>query len=225
MTAYLERSEQRGTSCARKLQNTSGASIAIALIFFLICAVVGSLVLTAASINARAVATHRDTQQAEYTVSSAAQLVATQLAPQQANPTTLTWKYGSEKIPESMDWGGDSVPELLKQIWEGVVNDQFKDIWAARNDKETYHLGGSSTSFLTIAASGGPSSGFANVFAWVSVDRDFNITVRLSTDSNPSAVSDYDQVVTAQCVPTYDRNGKLTVCQWNPAVISKARGA
>lgn len=44
------------------LRDTSGASIIIALAFFLICGIIGSVVITAASINAKAVATHKETQ-------------------------------------------------------------------------------------------------------------------------------------------------------------------
>lgn len=58
-----------------KFRDTAGASIVIALVFFLICAIIGSVVLTAASVQAKAVQTHRELQQAEYTVGSAAQTI------------------------------------------------------------------------------------------------------------------------------------------------------
>lgn len=45
-----------------------GASIVIALVFFLICGVVGSVVVTAASVQAKSVQTHVDLQQDEYTM-------------------------------------------------------------------------------------------------------------------------------------------------------------
>lgn len=47
-----------------KFRDTAGASIVIALVFFLICAIIGSVVLTAASVQAKAVQTHRELQQA-----------------------------------------------------------------------------------------------------------------------------------------------------------------
>lgn len=59
-----------------KLEDTSGSSVVLALAFFLICAIVGSIILTAASVNAKTVATYKETQQAEYTVTSAAGLWA-----------------------------------------------------------------------------------------------------------------------------------------------------
>ena len=50
----------------RILRDTSGASIVIALVFFLICGIVGSVVMTAASVQAKAAQTHVDLQQKEY---------------------------------------------------------------------------------------------------------------------------------------------------------------
>ena len=47
----------------RILRDTSGASIVIALVFFLICGIVGSVVMTAASVQAKAAQTHVDLQQ------------------------------------------------------------------------------------------------------------------------------------------------------------------
>ena len=69
----------RGTSVHSHLEDETGASIVIALVFFLICAVIGSVVLTAASVQAKAVQTHREMQQAEFTVGSAAGFIGSQL--------------------------------------------------------------------------------------------------------------------------------------------------
>lgn len=44
------------------LRDERGASLVIALVFFLICAIVGSVVITAASVNAKAVQTHKELQ-------------------------------------------------------------------------------------------------------------------------------------------------------------------
>ena len=63
----------------RILRDTSGASIVIALVFFLICGIVGSVVMTAASVQAKAAQTHVDLQQKEYAMQSAAKLMAQQL--------------------------------------------------------------------------------------------------------------------------------------------------
>lgn len=63
----------------QKLKSKRGASIILALVFFLICAVVGSIVLASASSNAGRLSHMRDEQQAYLTVSSAAKLVREEL--------------------------------------------------------------------------------------------------------------------------------------------------
>ena len=73
-----------------------GASIVIALVFFLICGVVGSVVVTAASVQAKSVQTHVDLQQDEYTMQSAAELVAQQLGGED-----LTWNKKSVVVKVS----------------------------------------------------------------------------------------------------------------------------
>ena len=52
----------------RILRDTSGASVVIALVFFLICGIIGSVVMTAASVQAKAAQTHVDLQQKEYAI-------------------------------------------------------------------------------------------------------------------------------------------------------------
>ena len=68
----------------RILRDTSGASIVIALVFFLICGIIGSVVMTAASVQAKAAQTHVDLQQKEYAMQSAAKLMAQQLGGEDA---------------------------------------------------------------------------------------------------------------------------------------------
>ena len=69
----------------RILRDTSGASIVIALVFFLICGIVGSVVMTAASVQAKAAQPHVDLQQKEYAMQSAAKLMAQQLGGSASN--------------------------------------------------------------------------------------------------------------------------------------------
>ena len=58
--------------------------IVIALVFFLICGIIGSVVMTAASVQAKAAQTHVDLQQKEYAMQSAAKLMAQQLGGEDA---------------------------------------------------------------------------------------------------------------------------------------------
>lgn len=59
----------------RKLKNRSGASILIALVLFLTCAMVGSVVLSSATGNADKIRTRKGEQQEYLSVSSAARLI------------------------------------------------------------------------------------------------------------------------------------------------------
>ena len=58
-----------------KLSSKSGASILIALVFFLMCSMVGAVVLTAATANTGGLANLKNEQQSYFTVSSAARLL------------------------------------------------------------------------------------------------------------------------------------------------------
>lgn len=62
-----------------KLKSNTGASLAIALLLFLICAVLGALVLTAGSASAGRFSKLQERDQTYYKVASAAQLLMTEL--------------------------------------------------------------------------------------------------------------------------------------------------
>lgn len=68
------------TNLRRKLNSQSGASIVIALVFFLVCLTVGAVVLTAATANAGRVTRIQKEQQAYFAVRSAAELLRDELA-------------------------------------------------------------------------------------------------------------------------------------------------
>jgi len=64
----------------QKLKSKRGASIVLALIFFLVCAAIGGIVLASAASNAGRLSHIRQEQQAYLTASSAAKLVRDELA-------------------------------------------------------------------------------------------------------------------------------------------------
>lgn len=77
-----------------KLCSESGASILLALLFFLLCAMVGASVLMAAASNAGKSRSNREEQQKYLTLSSALQLVCDELT---AAEYTAKYNYNSEK--------------------------------------------------------------------------------------------------------------------------------
>lgn len=86
-----------------KLRSQQGASIIIALVFFLLCLTVGVIVLTAATANAGRLQDQRQVQQRYLTVSSAAVLLQEQLAGlafEAVTTTTTIEGQSSEPSPE-----------------------------------------------------------------------------------------------------------------------------
>ena len=64
---------------AKKLHSSAGASIVLALLLFLVCALAGAAAVTAASANVGRYTYQQDGQQAYLAVSSAARLIRDQL--------------------------------------------------------------------------------------------------------------------------------------------------
>ena len=73
-----------------KLSSESGATLILALVFFLLCAVAGSVILVAGSGAAGRLADVKDDQQAYYSVTSAARLMKAEIAKQEYAVNTVT---------------------------------------------------------------------------------------------------------------------------------------
>ena len=80
---------------SEKMRSQSGASILLALLFFLLCAMVGASVLMAAASNAGKIRSNRQEQQKYFTLSSALQLVCDEL---EAAQYTAKYRYVVEDI-------------------------------------------------------------------------------------------------------------------------------
>ena len=182
----------------RILRDTSGASIVIALVFFLICGIVGSVVMTAASVQAKAAQTHVDLQQKEYAMQSAAKLMAQQLG-------------GAYDTAGEASVDTNSLRSMIGQsFW---TERRTKDILAARAEGKDYVLGGSASNRLLIDPPS-EAGGLAPVYGCITVDPDLNITVELSLDSAFAADSPYNTTISIQCTPTFDSQGRVTVIEY-----------
>lgn len=193
------------------LRDTSGASIAIALVFFLICAIIGTIVVTAASVNAKAVQTQLEMQQAEFTVGSAAQTIGSELASAQVgvvnSPAETTAPTPTPTVDaSSLDGQGFAL---------GFWNTYGNAILAARSNH---------TSFSSTGMTVGQDS-VGTVYGRLTVDQDLNITVNLSHDEAFAADSPYNMTVTVQCIPSYDASGNLVSFSYEQAVIQRTGGA
>lgn len=205
------------------LRDERGASIVIALVFFLICAIVGSVVVTAASVNAKAVQTHKDLQQDEYSMASAADLIAQQLGGEDktrsAPCVTVAISYGPDEKP-SVDVS-KVYSEVGKSFW---TKERAATILACREQGIPYTIGDSSSDRLVVHPPF-ESKAMDPAYGKVTVDADLNVTVELSLDEELSASSPYNMTVSVQCTPTYDAAGRLTAFSYGKnTVVKKASG-
>ncbi|WP_139651335.1 hypothetical protein [Raoultibacter phocaeensis] len=205
-------SPRRALQCGSKLIDTSGSSIILALVFFLICAIVGSIVLTAASVNSKATSTYQEAQQAEYTVTSAADLLGSMLA-----GTKATWAYDGEGKPIFSESGSyQDAFGTIAGIWQEYGN----DIWDMRTTQSAQVKPYTVPETLTVSA-----DSLDEVHATIEFDRDLNITVTLSLDPDAEAASGYSMLVSLQAIPEFDRTGKLLAVSWDSYTVAKASSA
>lgn len=212
------------------LRDERGASIGIALVFFLICAIVGSVVVTAASVNAKAVQTHKDLQQDEYSMASAADLIAQQLG---GEDTILDEDYEARPAPcvtVSISYKPDEKPsvdvsKVYSEVGKGFwTKDRTATILACREQGIPYTIGDSSSDRLVVHPPF-ESKAMDPVYGKVTVDADLNVTVELSLDEELSASSPYNMTVSVQCTPTYDAAGRLAAFTYGDnTVVKKASG-
>ena len=172
----------RGTSVHSHLEDETGASIVIALVFFLICAVIGSVVLTAASVQAKAVQTHREMQQAEFTVGSAAGFIGSQL------------KYPLTAVYDDSD-------NLLRLApVSGETNDApfFYVFWQAYGEKiaETYR----NHAYFEVESLKVQQSEVGTVFGRIVVTGNLDFEIDLSLEEDMSASSPYNMHVYIQSI-------------------------
>lgn len=200
-------------SLRRMLRDTSGASIVIALVFFLICGVVGSVVVTAASVEAKSVQTHQDMQQDEYTVQSAAELVAKQLS---GSNVVISVAYSKDGVTPNVV---EVKSKLGKAIW-GDIN--TKGALDARAGGNPYAIGSTAAPIEIETKSTSTASAMRTVNGKITIDRDLNLTADLSLSATFAADSPYNMTVEIPCIPTYDISGKLVSFTYGDAVIEKA---
>lgn len=114
-----------------KLRSQRGATILFALLFFIVCAVIGSIVLTAGAAAAGRLADLEEIDQRYYAVTSAAKVLENQLSDPSAvvtrrlvqDPDTSTEVWTVDGIQKDPD---DSIPQYLRDSVEAVADDSKK---------------------------------------------------------------------------------------------------
>lgn len=164
----------------QKLKSESGASIVIALVFFLLCLTVGAVVLTAASANAGRVKRIEGEQQAYFAVRSAAELLRDEI--EGSSFEALYEKYMS----------GENAPGRLAQphyTLKGLDEEQLPSLFAlirddAKNVFQARYEGASAeerSAIWTVAAPDMP-----RVTVQYRMDEAYGMTLALDTeDTHP----------------------------------------
>ena len=192
----------------RKLRSNEGASLMVALLFFVICAALGSIVLTSATVAAGRMTGMKKGNQSFYAVTSAAELFKTDWVI--GNATFYTDDAGNVVLndsPADIDSGDilyicNSLPEV-------------RDVLA----KQVYASGNTSTQEIDLLLTVNGFEGL-NVNAVISMDVNYNTSITLSSNDENSAGRVIIQVTGSQGEPFVDDGHEYTVVGWaNPVMI------
>lgn len=114
----------------RKLKSVKGATLMVALLFFLVCACVGSVILAAANTTAGRASSIKDEGNRErYAVNDAVDLVKTEMNKMNAVSATQTWKLSYTQDDFKLSSDGTSVeaadPVLKSGKWVMDLDDNL----------------------------------------------------------------------------------------------------
>lgn len=172
---------------AQKLKSRRGASIILALMFFLVCAVIGGAVLASSVSNAGRLSHQAEEQQAYLTVSSAAKLVRDELSgiSFSAVDTDHPDLLNSFDLVSDANSLSDVVSEMVKDIYDGVQTmTLYHDFSVSSDDPALEDV----TALLTMSDSG---SGKYSITVVLSLDGSgqYTMTVAVPVTVSESTVS------------------------------------
>jgi hypothetical protein len=200
------------TTLTQKLRHNRGASITLALLFFLMCILVAGTVLAAASAAAARAAARDDEQQAYLAVSSAVEFVRDDLANaaefkaviEKSQVGTITTVKGSTFTPDDVT---DCV--LWQLLYDGAVAIQT----------------GSAVSYpIPLTFSG--ITGVDEVTLNFTMDGTYNIICTFKTDESLYTMSLVSQATTTTSTHTVKDGDNAEITEtftvtWGPATIEK----
>ncbi|MDD4377350.1 MAG: hypothetical protein PHH48_04290 [Eubacteriales bacterium] len=149
----------------KRIQSKDGATIVLALLFFIMCAVVGSVVLTAGSASAGRISGISEKEQAYYTVSSAARLIRDEIEGQTISFSVTT----QENRPDIRQITVEADSELKELLALGV------EFCFNANEVDIYHDN------IKIAPFDRDISSVDGAFT---MDSNYNIRIKLSLDGD-----------------------------------------
>lgn len=189
-------------------QDTRGASILIALLFFLVCALVGAVVLTAATVSTGQLVDYEKSQQAYYSTTSAAELFRDELV---GGTCTVS---GEDYTCIFAD-----ANTRMQNFIAGAVKSQ--------NTNSNPLVPSTATATLKVSASAGNET-LKDVTARLTMggknaSTPFDLRITFSPTVYDGAVGNYQVVLTIPASCLYDKAGTtLQSITWKDAVITKS---
>ena len=122
----------------QKWNSTSGASLLIALFFLLLCAIVGSIILTSASVASGRFANLKEVEQSYYSVSSASKLLKAELEGEKYSKYEIISKDGMPLENEYYALPQNKMKEFLIKGVEQVMTSQteYSDIFTIYSSEQ-----------------------------------------------------------------------------------------
>lgn len=188
-----------------------GASILIALLFFLVCALVGGVVLTAASVGTGQLVDYEKSQQAYYSTTSAAELLR------------------DEIVDGTCSISGDNYECLLTDRNSSMQNYLVGAVKAVNTALSAVAPSGAQPSASAQFKVNAPA-GAADMVAvsaqltmgGAKANNPFDIRIAFSPATYDGAVGNYQVVLTIPASCLYDETGvTLQKVTWKDAVITK----
>lgn len=207
----------------QKLHSDSGASLIIALIFFLLALIVGGVMLTSASANAGRLSHLEEEQQAYLTTSSAARLLREVLDGYECVVDGPSGGANPTFTPNHNDGLGQCLSEMVRTL----INDDNSQAIARAN--------------LTMSASGELMDKMGSVNVELTMDKNYTLTAVLCLPG-PTEATNYYLTLTVLAsssqevyypeidpeAPPLDPNVQIqytkTTINWSLGTISSGRG-
>ncbi|MBQ9328960.1 MAG: hypothetical protein IJ225_10590 [Solobacterium sp.] len=162
----------------KKLKNNDGATLMLALLFFIMCAVVGSIVLTSASGVSGQLATMKKDDQEYYAVSSATRYIRDSLEDVEFTVTDVategadgTVTYTDGVLIETGAAADDSslLKDMLSQCFDGYLSLEKENRW--KSNVDFYYLGNAIAGVEKKLTVGGDTYGELDVIVKLSMNR------------------------------------------------------
>lgn len=188
-----------------KLKSRSGISLAIALVFFLLCAMVGTVVLSAASASAGNTARERQLYRQTQALISAADLLSQDISQMTYSggytrkevTTTTVDLHGTRVVTSEIFEGG--TPKLENTRFFGVKTNQDGSSWDNLNLTVRYYWNQGETTLLgdnasepeaqTIVFHSVKEQNIPQVTGKLTVEQDYTLTVELQCGENTLTLS------------------------------------